>query len=164
MNTVTTPYMGSLIPGFMSKDDVSLSNQTKIKFIDGLFNEPAKVPIEIKWSWLGSVIYQPTELAQICLTHAQDPVRLLEAGSNGLPVLILHGTADKHQNVQTVIEEMAQHFKNIEVHMIEGGSHALFYESQEDVVDKLVSFVKRVTVSTSMVIILHLLNIQQVSN
>jgi pimeloyl-ACP methyl ester carboxylesterase len=113
--------------------------------MDDLFAQPEKVPAHIKWLWLGTGLVQSPDDLLYSVTRPQDPTKLFEAGAQGLPLVIMQGTADRNFNRDVVAEEMRPSFTNMDVHTIEGGSHALFYDNQEEFVGILLEFVKKIT-------------------
>jgi pimeloyl-ACP methyl ester carboxylesterase len=151
------PYIGPIMPrldrpglqpmraGFTRQDDTALFRHARIFFVDALFAEPDRVPSDVKWSWLGSTLLQNTDDFKYVATRRQDPTKLFELGTQGLPLLIVQGTADKLLLTDVVEEEMRTSFTNMDVRMIEGGSHALFYDNQEEFVGVLLEFVKKRT-------------------
>ncbi|TFK35063.1 alpha/beta-hydrolase [Crucibulum laeve] len=148
MNEVGTPFILGLLPGLFSTDDVALLSTTKITFVDSLFNDPARVPRDFKWSLLGSTIAQFPIVSQLVLSRPQDPTKLHEAGAKGLPLLLLSGSADKQVNGDVVVTAMAPFFNDIDVKNIPGGSHILFYDAQDEFVKALLKFAIRVRKST----------------
>lgn len=145
MNEVGTPLILGFLPGLFSTDDVVLSAQTKIAFIDSLFNDPDSVPVGLKWSWLGSSIVQNPVACKALLSRTQDPGKLLQAGSKGLPLMMISGTRDTQVQGDVVVRLMEPHFKDVEVHTIPGGSHAMFYDHSEVFVKAVAEFATRVT-------------------
>jgi len=144
MNEVGTPLILGFIPGFYSTDDVLLSANTKIAFIESLFNDPDNVPVSIKWAWLGSSTLQKPNDCQLVLSRPQDSGRLFEAGAKGLPLLLINGSADTQVQGRVVARIMKPQFTNIEVHTIEGGSHTMFYDNEAEFVRVLVAFSRRI--------------------
>lgn len=145
MNEVGKPLVLSFLPGLLSTDDVLLSIRTKVAFIDSLFNDPDNVPVGLKWSWLGSSTIQDPLACKALLARTQDPGKLLEAGSKGLPLMMISGTRDTHIRGDVVVRLMEPHFKDVEVHTIQGGSHTLFYDNKEVFMKAVVDFATRVT-------------------
>ncbi|KAF8164767.1 alpha/beta-hydrolase [Crassisporium funariophilum] len=144
MNEVGTPLVLGFLPGLFSTDDVNLSARTKIAFIDSLFLNPAHVPTSLKWSWLGATTLQLPAVSRLVLSRTQDPEKLLQEGSKGLPLLMISGSSDTQVQGDVVVKLMKPHFTNVEVHTIHGGSHALFYDNQEEFVQTLIDFSSRV--------------------
>ncbi|KAH9841068.1 Alpha/Beta hydrolase protein [Rhodofomes roseus] len=144
MGRVGTPTVLGFLPGLMNETDVALSCRTKVEFAESVFTHPERVDFDLKASWIGQGALQPPSVTKLIATRAQDPQKLLEAGQNGLPMLVLNGTADKQVQGDVVVQEMKPYFKDMDVVMVEGGSHALFYEYQKETVDALLKFVERV--------------------
>ncbi|EED77890.1 predicted protein [Postia placenta Mad-698-R] len=141
---VGTPTVLRLIPGLMNTTDVALSSRTRVKFVDSCFNEP--VDFGVRTSLIGQTILQPPEVEAYVLSRPQDPQKMWEAARAGLPLLLLNGTEDKQVSGEAVVRELSPHYTKMEVRMIEGGSHALFMEKQDECVEALLTFVARLTV------------------
>ncbi|KZT03132.1 alpha/beta-hydrolase [Laetiporus sulphureus 93-53] len=122
MQRVGTPTVLGFLPGLMNTTDVALNGRTKVAFIDSLFTYPDKADCNVKTSWIGQATLQPPDVANSILTREQDPTKLFEAGRDGLPMLILNGTADKQVFGDVVVQEMSPYFKDLEVHMVENGA------------------------------------------
>ncbi|TFY57845.1 hypothetical protein EVJ58_g6779 [Rhodofomes roseus] len=123
--------------------------RTKVEFAESVFTHPERVDFDLKASWIGQGALQPPSVTKLIATRAQDPQKLLEAGQNGLPMLVLNGTADKQVQGDVVVQEMKPYFKDMDIVMVEGGSHALFYEYQKETVDALLKFVERVVAKSA---------------
>ncbi|THH11695.1 hypothetical protein EW146_g7950 [Bondarzewia mesenterica] len=150
------PYIGSIMgrigtevilgfqPGLVTNDDVSLSLSTVVDFVESLFVKPDVVPFELKCSWMGCAVLQSPKVRTLLLTRSQDPSDLFKLGAEGLPLLVLSGTADSQVKGDVVVKEMQEQFKNVDFNMIEGGGHALFYEFPDQVINSIDSFVSKV--------------------
>lgn len=125
-------------------EDADASIAARIEFNYNLFNHPEKVPTEVLWSWIGSSCLQPPSKVNIVLSRTQNTTNLLKAGAEGLPVLVVNGGADKFVDGKKVLEVIGDHFTDLTVHTIANGSHAAFYEEQEEYVRELSKFAKRV--------------------
>ncbi|THH14921.1 hypothetical protein EW146_g5487 [Bondarzewia mesenterica] len=141
MGRIGTPTIAGFRPGLVTTDDVDLSTSTTVGFVNSLFVNPDAVPFELKCAWMGTAVLQSPRVRKFVLSRAQDPTKLFELGSHGLPLLIMSGTCDSQIKGDVLAEEMKQHFKNVDVNMIEGGNHALFYDYPEEVVRSIISFV-----------------------
>ncbi|KAG7441923.1 alpha/beta-hydrolase [Guyanagaster necrorhizus] len=147
MGRVGTSTVLGFLPGLFNTDDVNFSAKTTIEFVDSLFVDPKNVPFNFKASCLGSALLQPPKVCSHVLSRPQDPEKLYELGKAGLPMLVLGGTADQQVKGAVVVEEMKPYYKNLDVRMVEGGSHALFYDNEAEVVDSISSFASRVCTS-----------------
>ncbi len=58
-------------------------------------------------------------------------------------MLALSGTADQQVHGDVVVEEMRPYYKDTDVHTVEGGSHALFYDNEAEVVDSISRFASK---------------------
>lgn len=143
-NEVGKPFVLGCITGLYVTDNVKLSADTKLTFVESVFNDPDSVPIHIKWSWLGAATVQHPAVSRAVLGRIQDPEKLFEAGSKGLPLLMLYGTRDNHLDGEAATKWMRPHFKDLDVHFIEGGSHASFYDNEEEFVRVVVEYASRI--------------------
>ncbi|SJL08846.1 uncharacterized protein ARMOST_12217 [Armillaria ostoyae] len=144
MGRVGTPLVLGFLPGLFSTDDVNLSTKTTIDFVDSLFSDPKNVPFSFKTSCLGSALLQSPKACSNVVSRPQDPERLYELAKEGLPLLALSGTADQQVHGDVVVEEMRPYFKNMDVRTVEGGSHALFYDNEAEVVNSISTFASKV--------------------
>ncbi|KAF8972045.1 alpha/beta-hydrolase [Flammula alnicola] len=141
---VNTPLSESYLPGFFSKNDVVLGASSKIAFVDSCFANPANVPVRVKWSWLGSTTLQFPAVSFLVASRIQDPTNLYAAGSQGFPLLMLRGTADAVLLNDVIISQIEPHFTNAQVYTIQDGSHALFYDNQDEFVRVLIGFATKI--------------------
>ncbi|KAJ3502188.1 hypothetical protein NLJ89_g8999 [Agrocybe chaxingu] len=144
MNTIATPKILGMLPGFYSTDDVVYSATTKIEFIDINLKDPSNTPVSIKWAWLGGTVMQGPADSLLVVSRVQDPEKLHQAGLAGLPLLLINASADKLIQGDAVEKTVKPYFKDLEVHTVEGGSHVMFYDDQEEFVQVLRRFARRV--------------------
>lgn len=147
MGRVGTSTVLGFLPGLFNTDDVNLSSKTTIDFVNSLFTDSKNVPFNLKTAWIGTAVLQSPKVCNNVLSRSQDPEKLHELGKEGLPMLILGGAEDRQVQNSVVVDEMKPYFKNLDVHIIEGGSHALFYDNEGEVVDSISSFVSKVYTS-----------------
>ncbi|KAG1730533.1 Alpha/Beta hydrolase protein [Suillus paluster] len=117
--------------------------KARIDFIDCMINELNASNWDMRLLWVGASNHMTINDMLTALTREQDPEPLLSAGREGLRLLILSGDADQHLNNEVVDAQVGQHFKNKKVVVIKGGSHALFYEFQSQVVEEILAFVTK---------------------
>ncbi|KAI5117032.1 hypothetical protein M0805_002248 [Coniferiporia weirii] len=142
---IGTPTIYDILPRLLCEDSVQTSIKAIADLYDGLFMDPSTIPWELKCLWTGMGICQTPAHRTFVMTRPQDPKKLFELGENGFPVLILNGTKDKIVCSDFVVAEMQPLFKNLELALIEkGGSHAVFYENTEEVMDRITKFAVRV--------------------
>lgn len=141
---INTPFVVSLEPLFGINDDVAVAINTRTSFINTCFNDPSNIPIEVIWSWFGSAVIQLPPVTFLLGTRLQDPTKFFEAGSQGFPYLAISGTADKIIENDNVTAEIAPHFTNLEVIKIQGGSHALFIDNEDEFIRVLVPFANKI--------------------
>jgi pimeloyl-ACP methyl ester carboxylesterase len=144
---VNTATSLSYLTGFFAEDDVATLVSSKVAFVDSCFNNPAGVPAEIKWAWLGSTVIQLPPVSTLLLSRPQDPSALYAAGARGLPLLMIAGTNDKVVLNDVIINATVPHFTNVQVRRVQGGSHAVFYDNKDEFISLLSSFVTGIRLS-----------------
>ncbi|PBK82441.1 alpha/beta-hydrolase [Armillaria gallica] len=144
MDRVVSPLVLGLLPSLFRTDDVNLHAKTTIEFVDSLFADPKTVPFSFRTSWYGMTLLQPPKVCKNVVSRPQDPEKLYELAREGLLLLALSGTADEQVYGAVVVEEMRPYYKNMDVHTVEGGSHALFYDNEAEVVDSISTFASKV--------------------
>ncbi|EJD03378.1 alpha/beta-hydrolase [Fomitiporia mediterranea MF3/22] len=142
---IATPEILSLVPGLTSEDSVVTALSTTREFADLLFLDATKIPWELLVLWFGMTGLQRPLVRQLFISREQDPSRFFELGKQGFPLFVLGGAHDKMLMSNVVADKMRPYFKNLEVHLIEkGGSHAVFFENQDETMDKIIDFTRRV--------------------
>ncbi|KAK0190064.1 Alpha/Beta hydrolase protein [Armillaria mellea] len=144
MNRVVTPLVLGFLPDLFRTDDVNLNAKTTISFVHSLFADPQSVPFGLKTSWYGTAMLQPPQVCKNVVSRPQDPEKLYELAKEGLPLLALSGSADEQVYGAVVVEEMRPYYKKMDVYTVEGGSHALFYDNETEVVDSISTFASKV--------------------
>lgn len=142
--TVVQPENLALLPGLSTEEDVVLSFEARLKFVDIAFNDPSRVREEVKWSWAGSSLLQKPRQVKLVTGRSQNPQGLFKAGENGLPLLLFTGGKDQHLKAQPEQDIAQKHFRDLTIHHIENGSHSLFYENRDEYVQEIIVFGKRV--------------------
>ncbi|KAK7057745.1 AB hydrolase-1 domain-containing protein [Favolaschia claudopus] len=126
-------------------DNAHTAFTTRTEFVDACFKHPEDVPFNIKAAWVGCTVLQtPDIVSAIDTGHRPDQGRLVELGREGLPVMVLYGTADELQDGEVVAEDAGRYFRDLEVVAVEGGSHAVFYDEVDETVGRIVGFCERV--------------------
>ncbi|KAH6918790.1 Alpha/Beta hydrolase protein [Coprinopsis sp. MPI-PUGE-AT-0042] len=142
---INTPLVTeTLLPGFLSLDNATVALESRQLFVDSVVNEPEKVPVEVKWAWLGNTALTGPKEAQLLLSREQNSTAILEAGSKGFPTLLITGGKDQFANGEPLKAELEKSFSNLTTHHIPEGSHAMFYDSEEEFVTELVKFASSV--------------------
>ncbi|KDR80398.1 hypothetical protein GALMADRAFT_154024 [Galerina marginata CBS 339.88] len=139
-----TPLVISLEPLFGVTDDVAVAINTRSTFVDACFNDASTIAVDIVWSWLGSSVLQLPPITVLVGQRTQDPTNLFEAGSHGFPYLFISGTEDKIALNANYTAELRPHFPNLEVVKIQGGSHAVFIEKEDEFIRTLVPFANKI--------------------
>ncbi|KAJ2924261.1 hypothetical protein H1R20_g12842, partial [Candolleomyces eurysporus] len=140
---VGTPYILEVLPLLLSTDNVATSCEARIKFVEACFSKPDTLPTQLKWSWIGATVMQPPLVAALTAGRSQDASKLFEAAEGGLPALAITSTADLIIQGKNVEEMLKEHFKNLEVHRIENGSHTPFIDDKDEFVKVLTEFAKK---------------------
>ncbi|KAI0350900.1 alpha/beta-hydrolase [Trametes cingulata] len=157
------PFLGSEMPRaatermlrmtqiLRSSQDTVISARAKTELVNALFSGAARpVPDAIRAAWLGVSMSQPPDVTRAVLSRQHDASKLLEIGRQGFPLMILAGSNDALVNSTAVVAELRRHFREAEVHVVEGGSHALFVDKKDEFVKLLLVFVGRLAVMTLM--------------
>ncbi|KAJ7721456.1 Alpha/Beta hydrolase protein [Mycena metata] len=139
------PKLRQLISGFLSTD-AQTSLNARVEFVDTLFTNPNEVPFPVKAAWIGSTVLQSREIITARLAgHKSEQTKLVELGAEGFPAMMLYGTEEQFQDGSIGAAEARPYFTNLEVVVIEGGSHTVFYDSFEETVGHLLRFCLRVS-------------------
>lgn len=146
---VGTEWVRSLIPGFTTTEDSDLSLSTRIEFTTQLFNHPERLPAQVLWSWIGGSTLQPPSKFAFLLGRTQNTTNLFKAGADGVPLFVVNGGADRSIDGEKVLEVVDGHFTDLTVHTVANGSHAFFYEEQDEYVSELSKFATRVFANRS---------------
>lgn len=150
MERVGTSTILGFLPGLTSENDATLFSGTATAFTDSLFAHPEDVPWEMKCLWIGMAAHQTPMHRRFILSRLQDPARLFELGQQGFPLLIVNGTQDQQVKGDAVVAEMKQYFKNLKICMIEkGGSQAVHYENEKEVMNSIVAFASEIVLKVS---------------
>lgn len=100
--------------------------------------------------WLGMTALQTADISAFLFSKEQDSTQIFDLGKKGLvPLLVIGGTEDKFCKSDVVAQEMKLHFRDIDVVLLEGGSHTIFYEKQEETVRAFIKFASRITAAVS---------------
>jgi len=144
----------SYVPGLMSTTDATLGLNARRGFVDACFRSPESVPFAVRAAWFGYTMLQTPSQLEIGTIRQQDSSKLLHMRKGDLRLLVLYGNEDKLVDGAAAVEELKaeKYFGDvdIEVKVIEGGSHSLFIDNEEEMVDALVEFVESVQVSLAV--------------
>lgn len=134
-----------------SSQDAVMSARAKTELVQGVFAGAARrVPDALRSSWLGQSIAQPAEVTACVLAQRHDPTRLLEAGRQGLPLMVLVGEHDALVDSSAAVSMLRRHFRNMEAHAVGAGCHAIFLDQKDEFVKLLLVFVGRLAVRASL--------------
>lgn len=140
-----TPLALGLLPGFMNLDDTALGITTRIEFTNACFNNPENVPAQFLWSMYGSTLLTgPVKTVNVVGGRNQNSTNFWAAGENGMPLLVLDGSADKLINVDATYALVNGRFTDLTRHTTPGGSHTFFYEDESVFIDNILAFGRRV--------------------
>lgn len=131
-----------MLPGFSNTDDTTLGISARVEFTNALFNHPELVPLEVLWSWLGTTFLMAPANALLAISKQQNSTNFFEAGSRGLPLLVLDGDADKFLLGDEAYKIVAGRVRDIARHTTKNDSHVFFYEQETEFVGQLVKFGK----------------------
>ena len=114
-------------------------------FLDGCFNEPSTLLSTEYSALLGATSFSDTTTLNLLLARQQDPAPLWKAGQDGLPVWLVYGSNEKMVNETALMQIVGNRFRNIDVQVIQGGSHSVFWEHEDIFVKGLKNFAKKAT-------------------
>lgn len=144
LSQVATAEVQGVLPGLQRDSDVNLAMRSILQFSDRLFIDPSAIPWELKWKWSGMTTVQSPNVWLLLFARYQDPTALFKLGSDGFPLLIVHGKWDRQVNGQAVVEAMKPRFMNLDVCMTdEGGSHAVHVENEAKVMVSIKTFANK---------------------
>ncbi|TFY76827.1 hypothetical protein EWM64_g7184 [Hericium alpestre] len=109
-------------------------------FVDLIFHDPAAVPYGKRLMYYGHDV--DPEMLQVITSRAQDREKLRAAGEEGLPLMIENRTKDGHQRLWITLEYLKKWFRDLEVHVIEGGSHRLHDDYPDETIEWILGFAK----------------------
>lgn len=93
-------------------------------------------------AWLGYAVHQTSAHRLLSCTRDQNTDSLLALGANGLPVLIMHGADDVLMDAKMATEGLKMNFKNSQVVILTGASHALHLDDKGKVMESIAEFVR----------------------
>ncbi|EIW85568.1 alpha beta-hydrolase [Coniophora puteana RWD-64-598 SS2] len=135
------PDLRGLLTAVSTDGEVVDSINTRIKFMETLFKDHRSVPWKTKFSWMGSGVFMTPADCRFALGRPQDGSKLLEAGRNGLPLLVIAAGDDEQLDGEGTVRTFAPHFKNMKVARIANAGHAVHLDQQEEFVKTLIAFV-----------------------
>ncbi|KAK7008113.1 alpha/beta-hydrolase [Favolaschia claudopus] len=137
---IAGPGVTPAVPGLMSNENVLEFQKASTLFVQKLFASPETVPYK-DWCLYTGHSLSP-EIFSLTLGRTMDIEPLRKAGKEGLPLLMIQGTADAHRiDAPKGIEEvMKPYFTNYECIWLEGRGHALHYECPDEIIRPLIRF------------------------
>lgn len=76
--------------------------------------------------------------------RTQETHILWEKMEEGLPVCAMHGTDDMLVDGNFLERELRKHAKNLDIKIVDGAGHALFWEMPDETAEVIVQFAKKV--------------------
>ncbi|KAG1728786.1 Alpha/Beta hydrolase protein [Suillus lakei] len=142
MMDLAKEYLMDLRPRLVTQD-VEDALKARIDYVDSTINERSASNWDDRLLWVGAFSHVSANDVETALTREQNPEPLFAAGREGLRLLHLYGDEDQHLDNMVAEAQVSQHFINKKVVIIKGGSHALFYEFQGQVVEEILAFVTK---------------------
>jgi len=136
-----TETLGGLLGGVMSDEQVGLAIDTRIRFVETLFKDHKSVSWHTKFAWLGAGCLMKPSDCRNAVGRAQDGTKLLEAGKNGMPALVVIAGDDEQVKGEETAKAVGPHFKNMSIARIANAGHAVHVDQQDEFVKALLPFV-----------------------
>ena len=76
--------------------------------------------------------------------RTQETHTLWKKMEEGLPVCAMHGTDDMLVDGNSLDRELRKHAKNLDIKIVDGAGHALFWEMPDETAEVIVQFAKKV--------------------
>ncbi|KAG1805517.1 Alpha/Beta hydrolase protein [Suillus variegatus] len=140
MMDLAKDFLKNLRPRLVAQD-VADALQAKIDFVNSSINDCNASNWDDRLLWVGAFSHLNANDILNAMSRQQDPELLLAAGREGLRLLHLYGDADQQLDNAVAEAQVSQHFIDRKVVVIKSGSHALFYEFQDQVVEEVLAFV-----------------------
>ncbi|KAI0764552.1 alpha/beta-hydrolase [Trametes elegans] len=151
MAQMATDRMRRVARALRSSQDAVMSARAKTELVQAVFAGSTRaVPDMLRSAWLGCSIAQPPDSTRRVLARQSDPAPLLEAGRQGLPLMVLVGAQDALVDGAAAVDTLRRHFLDVEAHVVDGGCHALFFDRKDEFMKLLLVFVGRLAVMTLM--------------
>ncbi|ETW75852.1 Esterase/lipase/thioesterase [Heterobasidion irregulare TC 32-1] len=143
MSGSATQYLLSLIA---SCDDHSTTSSALLRLVDGCFASPHAPPPTFQTHCLfaGMQTLQSKAIRDAASRRTQETHTLWEKMEEGLPVCAMHGTDDMLVDGNFLERELRKHAKNLDIKIVDGAGHALFWEMPDETAEVVVQFAKKV--------------------
>ncbi|KAJ7697657.1 alpha/beta-hydrolase [Mycena rosella] len=140
LSELASPPLIAILPALVLNESVSAYQAAADAFTDKLFAQPDAVPYDVRCLHKGHSL--TPVIMGLSLARPMAVEDLWRAGQEGLPLLMLQGTLDRHRigSAKGIHQIMRPHFRNIEMVWLEGRGHALHYECREEVIEHLIRF------------------------
>ncbi|KIJ46885.1 hypothetical protein M422DRAFT_29072 [Sphaerobolus stellatus SS14] len=109
------------------------------------FGDPDSIPVTIYEQWAKATSMQPQAVFLEVLRRKQDTTHLWEQCGPILPLLVIHGQADRICDHDAAIKEARLKFKNVDIESWPSVGHAPFLENKEKFNSVITSWVAKVT-------------------
>ncbi|OCB92236.1 alpha/beta-hydrolase [Sanghuangporus baumii] len=143
MPSIGTPFILNLLYDITSADDATSADDNMQIFFNSCFTDAEKTPWETRALWQGMSTFQRPRHRRFVVSRTQDPTRLLQLGTEGLPVLVLIGTKDPQIRTESLRTEMKKSFSNVDFYALEGAGHSIHYENKNEVMKRIMLFAKK---------------------
>lgn len=140
----SSPFVTYLCPVLTQTTDVTLAFSASSLFVAGLTSDPDLIPFHTRMAWTGLGVQLSPAVKAWHLGRKQNPQRLVDEGAKGLPVLVVHGSADGLDG-RLVVEEVKKVFADVGVTWLDGVGHTPFLEAFELTREAILTFVLRVS-------------------
>lgn len=140
---IVTPELAAILPNLVSDTVPAAEHDSSVSAFAGmLFSDIERVPWDIKWSWRGMGTAPPPSSFGLALVREIDAAPLMALGRKGFPLHVIGSTDDQMIIAKGVLAEVGKYFEKLTSLVVEKGSHAVFYQSTEVVVESIISYVR----------------------
>ncbi|EIW85535.1 alpha beta-hydrolase [Coniophora puteana RWD-64-598 SS2] len=140
IQAVATPALLNVAKGVTVDDNAVSAIDSRIKFTEALFRDHHSVPWKTKLTCLGSSTLMAPRDCRFVISRPQNEEKLMEAGRNGMPLLVIVAAHDEVVNGEVAVKTFEPHFTRIEVKRISNSGHAAHIDQQDEFVNVLLEF------------------------
>jgi len=139
---VVTPATANVLPKLASETITAAESEAALTEFTGLcFSHIDEVPWDVKWRWRGMMGSAPPSSYGYAMSRETDPTAVIALAKKGFPLHVIVGTDDQMIRAENLIAEVSKFFTKVTSRIVEKGSHAVFHQNTQEVVDSITSYV-----------------------